>query len=675
VIASLRALLAPSPTVRARVGVGATMLRRAHLQRLVWVIAALALSIAPHLSHLAPWVVVLAVASGAWRVVVEVKGLPLPPRWARILVAFCALLGVLATYRTLNGVEAGTALLVVMAGMKLLETRSVRDLTVIVFLAYFALFAAFLYEQQLLYLPYMLATAWLLTVTLMRIHESTATLRVREAARLTGKMLLQALPLAVLLFVFFPRLPGQFWAVPARSQAVMGVSDEMSPGDISELTISDEPAFRVRFSGDAPPARERYWRGPVLHEFDGRTWRRGMALFLPQVVSPSGPSYGYRLTLEPHQQRWVFALDAVTGWPGQRTSRTADLQLVTARSFPVSTLTSFDLTSNPAYRIEAPLPVAMRNADLALPVGRNPRSVALARELRAQARDDRAFIQAVLAKFRNEEYFYTLEPPRLERESVDDFLFNTRRGFCEHFASAFTVLARAANIPARVVTGYQGGQFNPLGGYYIVRQSDAHAWAEVWLEGAGWVRVDPTAAVAPERIETGSLARALARDAAGAERFSRDSEFISSLRFAWDAANTFWNDQVVEFGEAQQRWLLKRFDVADLRWEYLGFALFAALVGFFAAMSAYLAWRFRPRRRDPVVETWRALRNKLGAKQLVHQPHEGPVDYLVRAARARPELAAQLGEIRELYVSLRYGPAPLASQLSRLKFLVNQLRV
>jgi protein-glutamine gamma-glutamyltransferase len=471
------ARLAPSPELRGRVGVGARMLQRAPLQRLSWVVGALALAIAPHLSHLAPWVVLLAAASAAWRLTAEVKHWALPPKWLRIAVAFAALMAVLATYRTLNGVEAGTALLVVMAGMKLLETRTVRDLTVIVFLSYFALFAAFLYEQQLLYLPYMLATAWLLTVTLMRLHESTATLRAREAARITGRMLLQALPLAALLFLLFPRLPGQFWAVPARSQATTGVSDEISPGDISELSQSSKTAFRVRFDGTSPPPRERYWRGPVLHDFDGRTWRRRQTRFVPQSVTPTGPSYSYRLTLEPHQQHWVFALDAVTGWPSRRTVRTSDLQLITASSLPVSTLSSFDLVSSTAYRIEEPLPVVMRRVDLQLPPNRNPRSLALARELRAQAGSDRAFVDAVLRKFREEEYYYTLEPPRLDLDSVDDFLFNTRRGFCEHFASSFTVLARAAGIPARVVAGYQGGEFNPMGGYLIVRQSEAHAWS------------------------------------------------------------------------------------------------------------------------------------------------------------------------------------------------------
>src|SRR5690606_7385087 len=383
-----------------------------------------------------------------------------------------------------------------------------------------------LYGQSLLLLPYMLFAAWLLTVTLLRTHQLTAAMPMREAAALTGRMLLIALPLAALLFLFFPRLPGQFWALPARDQASTGVSDEMSPGDVSELSVSGAIAFRVRFHDDAPPPSELYWRGPVLHDFDGRTWRRASAVFVPQQIVTSGPAYRYRLTLEPHQRRWVFALDAPSEWPRARAFRTPDLQLLTPAQSPVSTLTSFELESHTRYEVAGALPHAMRNADLHLPPDRNPRTLALAREMRGRVSSDAAFVEAVLAMFREQEFFYTLEPPRLELHSVDDFLFNTRRGFCEHFASAFTVLARAAGTPARVVTGYQCGEFNPLGGYFIVRQSDAHAWSEVWLEGRGGVRVDPTAAVAPERIESGGLAAALAEDEPVPGRMLRSSSFL-----------------------------------------------------------------------------------------------------------------------------------------------------
>lgn len=647
------------------------------LQRLAWVIGGFALAAMPHLPHLKPWIVLLAAAAVSLRIAIEVRHWQLPPRWLRSLVAFIALLAVLSSYRTLNGVTAGTALLVVMGGMKLIETQTARDFTVIVFLSYFALFAAFLYDQSMLSLPYMFVTVWLLTVTLMRIHQTTTSMSVREAVGITGKMFLQALPLAVLLFVLFPRLPGQFWAVaPARSQATSGLSDEMSPGDVSELSISSQLAFRAKFAGTMPPPSERYWRGPVLHDFDGRTWRRLRMPFVEQQVTTSGPTYEYEVMLEPHQRRWIFALDVVTRWPTRRASRTSDLQLLTPFEQPISTLSSFRLQSGTAYEVSGPLPKAMRNADTRLPGGRNERSIALARELRDRAGSEEAFIQSVLRKFREEEYFYTLEPPRLESDSVDDFLFNTRRGFCEHFASAFTMLARAAGIPARVVTGYQGGEYNPMSGYLIVRQSDAHAWSEVWLDGRGWVRVDPTAAVAPERIERGF-------DAALGEGESatllRKSAWLTQLRLAWDAANTFWNNQVVGFGEAQQRWLFARLGFEDARWEQLGIALVLALVGFFAALSGYLMWRFRPRAKDPLAQIYDRLCQKLARQGLPRAAHEGPSDYVARVLGTRPELSAQLAEARSLYVSLRYGPATLGaqligSQLSRLKFIVNQLK-
>jgi protein-glutamine gamma-glutamyltransferase len=666
----------PSPGRREKISVGAASQRWSvdwtpTLQRLAWVIAGLVLAVLPHIPHLPPWVVLLAIVAAGLRVTVEIKQWQLPPTWLRSAVAFAAMLGVLFTYRTLNGVEAGTALLVVMAGMKLLETRSVRDLTVIVFLCYFALFAALLYNQSLLHLPYLLVTAWVLTVTLMRINQTTSTLPVREATSITGKMFLQALPLAILLFLFFPRLPGQFWAIPARDQATSGLDEEMSPGDVSDLTISGAIAFRVKFAGELPPPRERYWRGPVLHDFDGRTWRRPRLTFIEQPVSASGPTYQYRITLEPHQRHWIFPLDVVTQWGGRGAYRTSDLQLFARR--PISTLASFDLESSPRYRVEGRLPAAMNATDTRLPEGRNARSLALAQEMRARTGSDQAFIRAALSMFREQEYYYTLEPPRLELNSVDDFLFNTKRGFCEHFASAFTVMARAAGIPARVITGYQGGEYNPMSGYLTVRQSDAHAWSEVWLDGQGWVRVDPTAAVAPERIER-SLDAAMAEGEPVPGRLFLNNAVLAQLRLAWDAANTFWNNQVVEFGEAQQRWLMQRLNIDDASWEELGLALVATLIVFFVVLSAYLAWRFRPRRRDPVTQVYEQLCKKLARQSTPRLAHEGPNDYLTRAIRFRPELATQLGEARNLYVSLRYGPMPLSSQLSRLKFLVNQLK-
>jgi len=639
-------------------------------QRLVWVIAGLVLAVAPHLGHIAPWTMLIAAIAAAFRMTAEIKRWPLPSRTICTTIAFASLLGVLAGYRTLNGVDAGTSLLIVMAGMKLLETRTVRDLTVVVFLCYFALFAAFLYNQNMLLLPYMLLTAGLLTMTLMRIHQTEA-MPVREAAMTTAKMLLQALPLAVLLFLFFPRVPGQFWAVPARERALSGLNEEMTPGDVSELSLSSAVAFRVKFEGEAPPPRERYWRGPVMHQFDGRTWRYAGTSYTPQEVASSGSTYRYRISLEPQRRNWIFALDMVTNWDQQRAYRAEDFQLH-ARQSQISVLTSFDLESAPTYVTTSELRKELRRLDTYIPRNRNTRTIELARQMRESAGSDEAFIQSVLTKFGSEEFYYTLQPPALDANAVDDFLFNTRRGFCEHFASAFTVMARSVGIPARIVTGYQGGEFNPMGGYFTVRQSDAHAWTEVWLEGQGWQRIDPTAAIAPERIERG-LDAAISSEESVPGRALRQNALYSKLRMAWDAANTFWNDQIVQFGESQQNWLLKLFNIKNPRWEYLGAGLIITFAGFFAILSAYLTWKFKPRARDPVAHVYEQLCRKLAKLGVPRLPYEGPNDYVTRAARARPELAAQLEEVQTVYVGLRYGPTPLPTQLSRLKFLVNQL--
>jgi transglutaminase-like putative cysteine protease len=484
-------------------------------------------------------------------------------------------------------------------------------------------------------------------------------------------MLLQALPIAVLLFLFFPRLPGQFWLLPTRENAATGLSDEMSPGDISLLSLSGDAAFRVKFSGPLPPASERYWRGPVLHSFDGRRWRResGGAV-MRQNVLVAGPEYSYRITQEPTQRDWLFALDVPTAWP-EDVVRLADLQLVSRR--PISTLSSFNLQSRTRYRTTPELSPLAHSLDTALPGTANPRTRTFAKELRQSSRDDVAFVQAVLDKFRREEFFYTLAPPRLGDNPVDEFLFKTRRGFCEHYASAFTALMRAANIPSRVVTGYQGGEFNTLGGYLLIKQSDAHAWSEVWLPDQGWVRVDPTAVVSPLRIER-NLDAAIADSETVPGRFFRNNFFFSRARLTWDAANNFWNDRVVEYDELKQRSLFASLGIKDADYRTLGIAIALSLLLFFICLTLYLGWQYRPRKRDPIKVVYDELCRKLARVDLPRHEYEGSSDYLRRVATSQPALAAELVELKDLYASLRYGPHPLNSELSRLKYLVNRLQ-
>jgi protein-glutamine gamma-glutamyltransferase len=315
-------------------------------------------------------------------------------------------------------------------------------------------------------------------------------------------MLAFAAPVALVMFLLFPRVPGPFWALPSRSAAgLTGLSDEMSPGMISQLIQSDEIAFRVSFEGPEPPQSALYWRGPVLERFDGSTWRDLERL--PQLsprMQLRGPSFRYRITLEPHGRAWLLALDFPARWSDRDAMLTNEFQLVSRR--PIDSAHALEIESWPEASPEPELSPLLRMRNLQQPEGRNPRSTELAIALRAAAGSDAAFVDAVLRHFREQPFVYTLQPPLLGSvHPVDEFMFRTRRGFCEHYASAFTLMARAAGVPARVVTGYQGGEVNPISNRLVVRQSDAHAWSEVWLEGRGWTRVDPTGAVAPNRIE------------------------------------------------------------------------------------------------------------------------------------------------------------------------------
>jgi protein-glutamine gamma-glutamyltransferase len=645
------------------------------LRGLAWVLAALAAAVGPHVPHLPAWVTLLLLAVCAWRWTADLRGRRLAPLPLRVVVVLVSTVAIFGTYRTLNGIEAGTAFLVLMAAAKLLETRTSRDLTVIVFIGWFLLYAALLREQSLSQLPWLLGSTFLTAVALMRVHASSAQAPARHIVRRTLRLLLLAAPLALLLFLLFPRLPGPFWGIDSRSEARTGLDDEMTPGDVSDLSASGEVAFRVRFFGPTPPPEQRYWRGPVLHEFDGRSWRRPSAQAFPQPqVTFRGTGIRYQVTLQPHARRWVLALDLPSQWPAREITQSFDLTLLSAR--PINNVAAFDLTSHMDFTAGASLAASMRRKDLALPLdGTNARSVALGRELAARhAGNPRAIVGELLTMFRQQPFVYTMQPPRLADNAVDEFLFDTRKGFCEHYASAFTVVMRAAGVPARVVTGYQGGEFNPFGGYLIVRQSDAHAWSEVWIEGRGWSRVDPTAAVAPERIQ-GSLIDAVAEDEPVPGRLRDASPIWLQVELGWDAVNDFWNQRVVRFDAQSQFDLLERLGVDDPDWRALGLGLAGSLAAFFVALSTYLAWRYRPPPRDWPGRLHDVVVARLRKRGLTPGPAEGPVAFIERAERDCPDLARTLAEIRKLYAALRYGPAPRDDDLRRLKHAVNSLRV
>jgi transglutaminase-like putative cysteine protease len=650
---------------------------RESLHRVRWTLLALGGGLLPHVFHLPMWVSMAVIAAALWRLVIAHRQGPLPSRALRILGAVLALVAVLVSYRTINGLDAGTALLALMAALKLLETRELRDHVLLILIGCFLLLAEILYNQSLLLLPYYAFAVWLSITALCAVTRASGIMPWRRALAMSGRMLLFAAPLALLLFLLFPRVPGPFWALPNSSRAESGLGDEMTPGEISDLTLSDDPAFRVRFHGAVPSPIDRYWRGPVLHDFDGYTWRRARSSFLPrQPLRFSGPRYAYRIMLEPNNRTWLFALDQPAEWQGDETVfQGYDYQLQLSR--PVTQPLSYELASFTRHASDVALAQSVRRRETQLPAGRNPRTLVLAAGLRTANPDNRAYVAAVLDLFVRQGFTYTLTPPKLEPNSVDDFLFNTRQGFCGHYASAFTMLMRAAGIPARVVTGYQGGVYNRIGEYWYVGQADAHAWSEIWFEGVGWQRVDPTAVVAPERLEQG-LDAARSERAGSADSWLGTANWLRQVGFAWDAANTWWRDRVLEFDQLKQRAFLEWLGIPDPDWAKLGILLAAAFAGFLLWITFALRRELIVRTRDPLLAVYQRFCRAAARLGVERRPDEGPIDFAARLKLALPDAATAIDEFIGAFVRARYL-APLASAdiegLTRLARTLDRRRV
>ncbi len=621
------------------------------------------------------------------------------PSWALAVLAIAAGLLIRRSFGYFLGREPCVAFLFVLVGVKFLEARSARDGTLLVCLASFLVLTPFFTSQSLLAAAAAVPALLVLGATLQVLAQPSmrhAPLSAWTApARLTLLLFLQGIPLAAMLFVVFPRIAGPLWGVPLDTAARSGLSDRMAPGMISQLSLSDAVAFRVDFETPNPPRAQRYWRGPVLSRFDGREWtmidrQPGVA---PRLAV--GKRVIYSVTLEPHWKLWLFALDLPADLPtadsdadgvtraNEIAVMTSDRRLI-ART-PVSQPLRYRQTSvlGAAYAAGGARQLEADIADnLQLPPGRqrsNPRTLAFARELREQHPDAADYIDSVLQWFRSEPFYYTLEPPLLRgRDPVDDFLFDSRIGFCEHYASAFVVLLRAAGIPARVVTGYQGGETNPNGGYMIVRQSDAHAWAEALIDGQ-WHRYDPTGAVSPSRIANG-LGGALPASEFVPLLARLDEGWFKGMQLAWDAMNHDWRRRVIGFNREQQRSLWRDWNIDALP-PALITTVAALLIGLWGAgMLALLAW-WRRRHGDRALVLWNALCARLAKAGLPRQPHEGPLEYTARAAARWPEFVVAFGVIGDSYAALRYGPAIAsggpgrnqAPALRRLAHAVNML--
>jgi protein-glutamine gamma-glutamyltransferase len=635
----------------------ARTIARPELRPLAWSLAAFLTGVLLHFERVPLWTTATAFLCAAWSAAICTGRMRVPGKWIKGALVLALVAAVLAIFHTLNGVTAGSTLLVGMGSFKLLEAHKRRDRYIVIGAALFLLLAACLSQQDLAYAPVYAAHAWLCCSAMAVVAHPRSTFGNRAAVMLTARSLLVALPFAVVAFLFFPRVAGAFWALPQSGAGVTGIADTMSPGAISDLSESRDPAFRVWFDGPLPPPAQRYWRGPVLHDFDGFTWSRPQHWSMGPAIesaTPLGPAYAYRITLEPTSQHWWFALDTVERSPSPSVGLTPDHVLVSARA--VTERVTYRAVSQTLERDAGPLPERMRRRDLRLPAGRNPRAIALAKRLRAQTGSDARFVGAVLEFFRTGGFQYTLTPAQLGSDSVDDLLFNTRQGFCGHFASAFVTLMRAGGVPARIVTGYLGGEWNRFGGYLLVRQSDAHAWAEVWLPDRGWTRVDPTAVVAPERLTRGIL-DFLPNAASAPVRLMLESRWLSSVRQAWDAANAWWTNQVVGFNLNTQLNLLRRIGFDAPRPIQLVWVLTVAVAGWLAATTWQLGRLPRPPRPDRLARAYRRLCVKLARAGTPRAAHLGPLAYEEAIARQRPDLARAAGPLLLEYTELRYGRA------------------
>ena len=634
----------------------------------LWLLACAVLTLAPDVEHAPTWLTALAGMALAWRATIWWRRAALPPRWILSFLVVAGSAGVFLTYRQFFGKDPGIALLILFLVLKLLEMGRVRDGLAVVFLCYFLLLTHFLNAQGLDVAGFTLAALVAITAALASL--ANAGLSATANLRLSALMLAQAAPFMLVLFLLFPRVQGPLWGMPIDAYSGMsGLSDTMSPGSISNLSLSGEIAFRAKFDGELPPKHILYWRGPVLSFYDGSTWRAGprqAKVSLPDTAP--GPAFRYSITLEPHNMPWLFVLEMPGSLPpGAILSH--EYQVLSKT--PVRSRIRYEMKSSPDLVQDVDEAAAGNDSHHRLPAD-NPRTRALAEQWRRESGGGEAVVRRMLEHIRQERFFYTLTPPLLGENSIDQFLFETRRGFCEHFASAFVFAMRAAGVPARVVTGYQGGERNPVDGYLIVRQSDAHAWAEVWLEGRGWLRIDPTAAVAPNRIEAG-LASAVPVGEPLPFIVRADLSWLRQMRFRWEAVTNTWNQWVLGYDPQRQREVLSRLGLREPDWKAMT-AIMAVLCGLL--LLGLTAWALHKRAsHDQTLGAWNRLSRKLARVGLARKDWEGPADYARRVALARPELRHGLAPIAALYIDLRYGRLSGTEAPRKLRRLVADLKI
>ncbi len=644
---------------------------------LKWLLLSLILVILPHSGHLTWWVIPAFFVLIAWRYYLTKNKKSLPAPTLRVFIALLAMVGIYFSYQTIFGRDAGISLLIVLIGLKLLEMYHLRDALLVCFLSYFLIITNFLYSQSIPTALYMIVVMLMITSTLISLNDDNRAMNTKQKLQLASTIIAQAIPIMLVLFILFPRIAGPFWSLPKDANSGRtGFSESMTIGNISQLSQSDEIAFRVKFDGDIPSASKLYWRGPVLWWTDGRKWT---ALYRHAQISDKtyipfehkGLAYRYSVTLEPHGKQWLFALDIPEQAPAKISTMTQDYQILS--NFPVQQMIRYEVNSYLEYKATS-IDSKQYQIALRLPKDQHPQTRALAQQWRQQYRDDEKIIQQALNYFNRQAFYYTLNPPILVNDTIDEFLFQTRQGFCEHYAAAFVVLMRAAAIPARVVTGYQGGELNRLGDYLVVRQRDAHAWAEVWLKDQGWVRIDPTAAVAPERVEKG-IDGALPQQYSpllGMELAANSSliQTWKQMQQVWDAVNNGWNQWVLGYGPERQQQLLNMLGFGRVHWKEMIIILVSSVATLLLLIALWMY--FSPKRRyDEAQKCYLKFCHKVASRHgLKRLPYEGAEDFARRIKQVDIKNIQKIEKITCLYLEVRYNSQ--ASQLIQLKQAIKQ---
>ena len=623
----------------------------------------------PHFAHSPMWVSGFTLFALAWRSAQAFDKVPALPRWLLVPLVVAGGLGVFAEYWTIVGRDPGLALLTVMTAFKFLEARSHRDVLILLFLCYFLLATHFLFGQSIMIALYMFAVLIVITSTLMTINQRDDSVPLKLRLINASKLIGLSLPMMMILFVLVPRIPGPLWGITQEQRGgVTGLSDNMSPVAISDLIGSNDVAFRVKFDGPIPPQSKLYWRGPVMVNFDGRRWTQARVNAIRQFNLPkSTATSDYTVTLEANGQRWLLALDIpVSNPPGSLL--TAEYQLTSIK--PVIDLKRYQVRSLLNYQISPNEGLDYLLKAQQFPDNSNPRTLALGQQWAQQFKTDEAIINHALSMFRQQNFVYTLRPPLLGKHSSDEFLFKTRRGFCEHYASSFALLMRAAGIPSRIVTGYQGGELNKVGDYLIVRQSDAHAWTEVWLEDKGWVRTDPTAAVSPDRIEKG-LDQAL-EDDLSSFKIGKRSALISQFLYNWDNLQNSWNSMILNYDNKKQSRFLRQLGVGIQNWGDMVIALVISLASI-SGLYVLIAWlRERPPAAADYEQIIRQVLKKLKRRGLEKRPSEDVYEFLQRIQREQQFEDAELEKIFITYSKIKYAHGyQLQTIIKRFRKMVN----